>query len=144
MKSSVLFAYFLAIFIATPAQAVDASSCAAKAAHLRPSERSASMESCLAQVSSPANVREAELRHKRALCTQNAKNHKLQGNGRENYIETCINKNEAESVAKAVHNKIDASKKAAKLATVHSRSAETPKVKRADKTALSKKRETAK
>jgi hypothetical protein len=115
MKSSVLFVCFLAPFIVRPAEAVDASSCAARAAHLKSSERSAYMKSCLAQVSSPANVREAELRHKRALCAQNAKNYKMQGNNRENYIATCINRNEAESAAKTVRNQINASKKAGKI-----------------------------
>lgn len=128
MKSSVLFVCFLAISIAGPAQAVDASSCAAKAAHLKPSEHSAYMKSCLAQVSSPANVREAELRHKRALCAQNAKNYKMQGNNREYYIATCINRNEAETAEKAVRNQINASKKAGNLTFAQARAA-NPKVK---------------
>lgn len=95
MKSIVFVIYFLVMLFALPALAVEVNSCAAKSAQLKLSERSAYMKSCLAQASSPANVKEAELQHKRALCEQNAKNYKLQGNSRANYIPTCINKNEA-------------------------------------------------
>lgn len=126
MKSSVMFVCFLQIFFAVPALAMEASSCAARSAHLRLSERNAYMKSCLAQVSSPANVKEAELRRKRALCEQNAKNFKLQGNDRANYIATCMNRNEAEAAAK--HNQTIASKKAAKPAPARAAAEVNPKV----------------
>lgn len=146
MKSSVLSVYFLIMFFAMPALALEASSCAAKGAHLKLSQRSAFMKSCLAQVSSPANVKEAELRHKRALCEQNAKNYKLQGNNRANYTATCINKNEAEAAAKANHNQILASKKAARSARAQADSEVNPKARSKSKAkdARNGKRETTK
>lgn len=128
MKSSAMFVYFLAMFFAIPALAMEAGSCVANSARLKPSERSAYMKSCLAQVSSPANVKEAELRHKRTLCEQNAKNFKVQGSERDNYIATCMNRNEAEAAAKAEHNQIIASKKAAKPAPARAAAEVKPKV----------------
>lgn len=102
MKTTILLVYALSLFFPLPALAVDARSCAAKSEQLKLSEREAYLKSCLAQVSSPANVKEAELQHKRSVCEQNAKNLKLQGNDKGKYVATCINKNEAETAAKSV------------------------------------------
>lgn len=136
MKSNILYLHFLAMFFAIPAAlAVDANSCAAKSTQLGLAKRNAYMESCLAQVSSPANVKEAELRHKRALCEQNAKNYKLQGNNRASYTMTCLNKNEAEAAIKSANNQITSGKKAARSASyqadakVHPEAKSKPKAK---------------
>jgi hypothetical protein len=91
----------LLISIATPALALQGSECSAKSAKLKPAERDSFMKSCLAQAEDPANVREEERKHKIAVCEQNAKNKKLQGNDKANYHENCMNKNEAATVASA-------------------------------------------
>jgi hypothetical protein len=100
VKSAILFASCLSLFAALPAQAMGSGSCAEKSAQMKSSERSAYMKSCLAQASSPANVKEVEAQHKSALCEQNAKNQKLQGNERASYLSTCMNENEAAAAAK--------------------------------------------
>jgi hypothetical protein len=133
--------YFQAMSFALPAVALEASSCAAKSVHLKPSERSTYLKSCLAQVSSPANVKDAELRRKRALCEQNAKNYKMQGNNRNEYIATCMNENEALAATKGVHNQARAAKKAVKPVPPHTEG-EAKMVKSKPKTLRSSKRET--
>jgi hypothetical protein len=91
----------LLISIATPVFALQGSECSAKSAKLKPDERDSFMKSCLAQAEEPANVREEERKHKVAVCEQNAKNKKLQGNDKANYHDNCMNKNEAATVASA-------------------------------------------
>lgn len=89
----------LLISIATPALALQGSDCSTKSAKLNPAERDNFMKSCLAQAEAPANVKEEERKHKIAVCEQNAKNKKLQGNDKANYHDNCMNKNEAAAVA---------------------------------------------
>jgi len=90
---------FLGFFIAAPALAADANSCASQSAKLKSSERNAFMKTCMAQLSSPASIKEKEQQNKKALCEQNAKNRKLQGNEKSNYLTTCMNENQAQAVA---------------------------------------------
>lgn len=101
MKLSILCVYVLTLFFSMQAWAMDSRSCSDQSAQLAPSERKAFLQSCLAQVSSPANVKEIELQRKKAVCEQNAKNYKLQGNDKANYVVTCINKNEAAAAVEA-------------------------------------------
>ena len=101
MKSSVVFVYSLMLFFSIPALALDSKSCATQSAELPLTERKAFLESCLAQVSSPSNVKEIELQRKKAVCEQNAKNYKLQDNEKDNYLVTCVNKNEAAAAVAA-------------------------------------------
>jgi len=56
------------------------------------------MEACLAKAAAPANVKEETLKHKSALCAQNAKNNYLHGNDIASYQQTCMNKNDAADV----------------------------------------------
>jgi hypothetical protein len=91
----------LLVTISTPSFALKGSDCSAKSAKLNPSEREDFMKSCLAQAEDPANVKEEERKHKSAVCEQNAKNKKLQGNDKANYLTNCMNKNEAATVASA-------------------------------------------
>ena len=91
----------LLISTATPVLALQGSECSARSAKLNPAERDSFMKSCLAQAEEPANVREEERKHKVAVCEQNAKNKKLQGNDKANYHDNCMNKNEAATVAGA-------------------------------------------
>ncbi len=101
MKYIASLTCLLLISIATPAFALQGSDCSAKSAKLNPAEREKFMKSCLAQAESPANVQEEERKHKSALCEQNARNKKLQGNDKANYHANCMNKNEAAAIASA-------------------------------------------
>lgn len=58
-------------------------------------EHKASMLSKLAKDSSPDNVKAAALQQKAKYCERNAKNQKLQGSGKEAYLNTCMNRDEA-------------------------------------------------
>lgn len=128
MRPSILFVYALPLLIAIPALAMDANTCIAESAQLEMSKRDAYIKSCLDKVSAPDNVKKAELQQKRALCEQNAKNHKLQGNDKASYLETCMNKNEAAMkgmaanvAAKAEGNQEKIKKDAAKTGTAQNR-----------------------
>lgn len=113
MKPNVLFTYSL-LFISTQTIAApDPNSCVPESMQRHPSERDAYVESCMAQVSSPANVQESFLQSKLSFCEQNVKNMKLRGTERTNYIDTCINSNEAEVAAKEVAAQQAAAGKAA-------------------------------
>ena len=101
MKYLASLTCLLLISIATPAFALQGSDCAARSAKLNPSERDDFMKSCLAKAEDPANVKEEERKHKSAVCEQNAKNKKLQGNDKASYVTNCMNKNEAATVASA-------------------------------------------
>ncbi len=113
MKPSVLFTCSL-LFTATSALAApDPNSCFSDSLQLKPSERDAYIESCMAQVSAPANVQEAFQREKMNFCEQNVKNMKLRGTEKSNYIDTCLNSNEAEAAAKEATAKEAAAREAA-------------------------------
>ena len=71
-------------------------SCESKGAHLPPAEYVAHMKSCLAEASSPANVRAVALQQKKAYCDKNVKNKGLKGDEKEKYLSVCMNHNEAE------------------------------------------------
>ncbi len=101
MNRSVVLTGVLMLFVTTSVFAAQSNDCASKGAHMKPAERDAFMKSCLAQLSSPANAKEREQQRKKAQCEQNASNQHLQGNEKSNYVASCVNKNEAETAAKA-------------------------------------------
>lgn len=122
--------------IAMPAFALQGSECSSKAAKLKPAERDDFMKSCLAQAEAPANVQEEERKHKNALCEQNAKNKKLQGNDKAAYQTNCMNKNEAAAAATAQPNNAIASNSKPAASTAPKKSAphkEAPKKKASKK-----------
>ena len=104
MKHIATLTCLLLSLIAAPSFAIPSNDCAAKSAKVKPEEQDDFMKSCLAQAASPSNVKEAKQKHKGALCEQNAKNKKLQGNDKANYQTNCMNKNEAAVVASAQPN----------------------------------------
>ena len=66
--------------------------CAAKAAKISNTEERAAFEKkCLAEVSSPENVAKAEQHDKQEHCDTNAKNLKLTGKDKTEYLEHCYN-----------------------------------------------------
>lgn len=83
------------------AMATDTKGCEAQAARMQSPERSAYIKKCLAELSDPAHVKNVQQQEKSARCEQNAKNQKLQGNERANYVASCMTKNEAVEAAKA-------------------------------------------
>lgn len=120
MKPSVLFTCSL-LFTATSALAApDPNSCVPDSMKLKPSERGAYINSCMALVSAPANVKEEFERNKLRFCKQNVKNMKLQGEAKSNYLNTCMTSNEAEAAATESATKLAAAReaKATKLAAL--------------------------
>ena len=101
MKYIAALTCLLLTSIVNPAFALGGNDCAARSEKVKVTERDEFMKSCLAQVGTPANVKEAKQKHKTARCEQNAKNMKLQGNDKGNYQADCINKNEAVVAANA-------------------------------------------
>jgi hypothetical protein len=79
-------------------------SCENKARQVAPEKRDAFITACLAQVSSPSNVKEITQQNKRRTCEQNAKNLKLNPSNKPSYFDQCMNRNEAASKAKMIQN----------------------------------------
>ncbi len=78
--------------------------CETKSQHVKPEARQAFLTSCLAQVSSPANVQAVSQQNKQETCTQNEKNMKKAGINKPNYMHECMTKNEAAAEAQKVAN----------------------------------------
>lgn len=116
----------LLVFCSAPVYALESSNCLEKSAKLDGVKRSKFLEKCLDQVSSPENVKTIDRRRKSDLCVGNAKNLKLAGQAKSNYIAKCVNKNEAAAALK--HDKASktakrrASKKVSSSKSVPSRS----------------------
>ncbi len=102
MKLGVVFACSTLFVVAPAMAAMDGNSCVAKSKQYKASEREAFMKKCLADISSPANVKEVERERKRSVCEQNAKNLKEQGTDKNQYVNECMNKNEAAAAAAEV------------------------------------------
>jgi hypothetical protein len=77
-------------------------SCANKAKQVATDKRDEFLTSCLAQISTPANVKENAQQNKRRTCEQNAKNLKLNPGKKPEYFDQCMNKNEAATQAKKI------------------------------------------
>jgi len=71
------------------------SHCESRGAKLQPAEQVAFIKACLAETSSPANVKAVALQEKKAYCDKNVKNKALQGSEKESYLAACMNNNEA-------------------------------------------------
>jgi len=96
-----LFACITMFLISSSAMALDGKSCEAKATHMKQAEHDSFMKACLAQLSDPSNVKEAQQQDKRARCEQNAKNQNKQGNDKASYVSSCMTENEAAAVKQA-------------------------------------------
>ncbi|MDH2918282.1 MAG: PsiF family protein [Sideroxydans sp.] len=90
--------------------------CEAKSQQVKPEARQAFLTSCLAQVSSPANVQAVTQKNKQESCAQNEKNMKKAGVNKPGYMNECMTKNEAAAEAQKVAN---ASPAAAPAPVVH-------------------------
>jgi hypothetical protein len=63
-----------------------------------------SLAANLAKASSPENVKAVALQQKKSSCDQNAKNKKLEGSNKEEYLTLCMNKNEALLAFETINN----------------------------------------
>ncbi len=64
--------------------------CAEKAAKIADTaQRAAAEKACLAEVSAPKNVEKAEQHDKEEHCNTNAKNMKLEGKKKQEYLDHC-------------------------------------------------------
>lgn len=90
MNHDIALAGLLMLIAGGSAQAADANLCLEQSAQLTPSERSAFMESCLAQLRSQPSVDEAKQNNRQSRCAQNARNLNLQGDVQERYIASCM------------------------------------------------------
>lgn len=96
MKHIAALICLLLASIAVPAFAHEMTNdCAAKAAKIaNTEERTAFEKKCLAEVSSPANVEKTELHDKKEHCDTNAKNMKLEGKKKTEYLNHCYKEND--------------------------------------------------
>jgi hypothetical protein len=67
-------------------------------------ENSQLLVASLAKASAPENVKAIAMQQKTRYCEQNAKNKKLQGSNKEDYLIACLNKNEAILAFSTVYN----------------------------------------
>jgi len=85
----VLLSFSTAVF------AQQGGSCLAGSENLDQNARVQFITNCLARISQASNVKEEDLKLRKASCAQNAKNMKLEGDGKRQYVNACINSNEA-------------------------------------------------
>ena len=102
MKTTTLFKSILALSVLTPVVALGAGNCEPKDTQLTTAQRTSYIKQCLAEASSPANVRRVAEQQKKVSCEQNARNKALQGVAKTSYVASCFNKNEAREAAEAM------------------------------------------
>lgn len=97
MRFIATFGLLLAFPIST--FALQGKDCLAQGERVAAEKRDATIAACLQRASSSANAKAEDRKQLTARCEQNAKNKKLQGSKRTDYISSCVNKDEA-AVAK--------------------------------------------
>ncbi len=102
MKTTTFLKSLLALSVFAPVLAFAAGNCEPKNSQLSTAQRTAYIKQCLADSSSPANVKKIAGLQKKMSCEQNAKNKSLQGAAKANYISSCVNRNEAKEAAAAM------------------------------------------
>ncbi len=129
-RISQIFQFLLLFLASSIALAAGQASCEERSMREPANNRHVFMQDCLAQTNTPEHVRAITAAEKRATCEQNAKNMKMEGGRKGDYINSCANKNEA--VAEAKRYGIDdqstptARPQHVNRATVEKRQAETP------------------
>ncbi len=98
MKQYSSFLGLLLLALSSPSFAQQGASCETGTERMTAIAGALAMEACLEKVATPANVEEEQLRHKTALCAQNAKNKELHGNAIGSYEQVCMKKNDAADV----------------------------------------------
>lgn len=89
----------LALYVLIPVLASGAGNCEPVNPQLDTAQRTAYIKQCLAELSSPANVKKVAMQQKKMSCEQNARNKALQDAAQANYVSACINSNEAKEAA---------------------------------------------
>ena len=123
------FCVIQCVMLAFSAQAwasTDDQNCASRSKQLTAPEQKKFLESCLAHASSPEHVRAATEQKKRNHCEQNARNMKLEGGKKSDYINDCMNKNVAASEANKVNAKSPALAKSEHAANTRTANASKP------------------
>jgi len=87
------------------AYAIDGRTCENKANHMKGAEHDTFLKSCVEQLSEPDHVKKVAETQKKSNCEQNAKNKHLPSGQKGEYVNECINKNEAAAAAKEVSAK---------------------------------------
>ncbi len=132
-----IFQFLLLVLVTSTALAASQSSCEERSMREPTNNRHVFMQNCLAQTNTPEHLRAIAAAEKRATCEQNAKNMKMEGGRRGDYINSCANKNEA--IAEAKRYGIDSQGTATarpqhvNIASVEMRQAETPRKHKAAK-----------
>lgn len=126
-----VFQSLLLVLVTSTALAASQSSCEERSMREPTNNRHVFMQNCLAQTNTPEHLRAITAAEKRATCEQNAKNMKMEGGRRGDYINSCANKNEA--IAEAKRYNVDsqgtttARPRNVSIAAVKNRQAETPR-----------------
>lgn len=105
MKAFLFLIHCIAFTLSTQAWAAsDSQSCESRSQQLRGAAKENFLRSCLsqtlAQTSSPEHVRANTAQEKRNTCEQNAKNMKLEGGNKAEYLNDCMNTNVAANEAR--------------------------------------------
>ncbi|MDD4977221.1 MAG: PsiF family protein [Gallionella sp.] len=105
MKAILLLIQCIAFTFSAQAWAVaDSQSCENRSQQLRGAAKESFLSSCLSQTlektSTPASVQAVTAQSKRKTCEQNAKNMKMEGNKRADYISDCVQSNDAATEAR--------------------------------------------
>ena len=95
---SILLLTTLLLTFANFAFAFDARSCETQGDRLNGAGQITVLQSCLDQINSPAYVQEIARTHRQTLCEQNAKNMNFVFGKKDAYVQTCMNKNDAETL----------------------------------------------
>lgn len=85
----------------TSASAIDGRTCEKQANKLNGAERERFLNSCLKKLSDPSHVKEVAQTNKKSNCEQNAKNKHIPSSRKGEYVNECINKNEAAAAKEA-------------------------------------------
>ena len=94
MKYFITLISLLLVTVATPAFAHRGNDCADAAAKLPMAERADFTKGCLARVAAHENSESIGQKQKEAQCDQNAKNQKLAGKMKKDYLNHCYQEND--------------------------------------------------
>lgn len=98
MKRYSSFIGLLLLALSSPLFAQQGASCETGTERMTAIAGALAMEACLEKVATPANVAEEQLKHRSALCAQNAKNKALHGDAIGSYQQICVKQNDAADV----------------------------------------------
>ena len=103
----------LLLVIATSAEALEGRDCLDQSNQLKAKERASFLTACLTRASSPASTLTTARQEKALRCSENAKNLALTWDQMNDYIKTCLTRNEAAEAAARMAAPRDATKLAA-------------------------------